>query len=205
MKEPKCRLCGQRHSMSAGCSNSAAVVAEQIQLDDSVEATATELLISTNATRDDLVRIGQALMRVETGMQWWIGDWWNEVERKHGDGKAICAEAGINYQTARQCGWVSRQMFLRKNNLSFGHHNIVAALEPDLQRSWLDTAEAEGWSIAKLADTIKNHRGLPPDEEPEALPAISEVVREKVDAGVDPVEAIQEATNEQGGLPSPAA
>ena len=54
----------------------------------------------------------------------------------------------LNYQTLRNYTWVARRFDLsrRRDNLSFGHHAEVAALDPPEQEFWLRKAEKYGWS-----------------------------------------------------------
>jgi N6-adenosine-specific RNA methylase IME4 len=106
-------------------------------------------------TMDEWIECGRVLDKVETGAAWWRGDWWNA----HGYGeKAFVAEdAGTSYQRFANCGWVCKRFEFsrRRENLTFYHHEVVAALPHRQQDKWLDQAEIKGWSGNKLHFVIR--------------------------------------------------
>ena len=66
------------------------------------------VLVATDAWPEDLAGMARALStlgRIETGKQWWIGDWWNAG--KWGQRPEILDQWDINYNTAKQCGVVA--------------------------------------------------------------------------------------------------
>ncbi len=114
--------------------------------------TNTGLQLPEHFTEEEFFAAGKFLSRVEQGMQWAIGDWYNAIP--WGDKEAACDKAGLNYQTAKQYGFVCQkfQMLTRVNNLSFKHHRMLAieALDEERRASLLAEAEANNWTSARL-------------------------------------------------------
>jgi hypothetical protein len=110
-----------------------------------VTATDCSLTIPENMREADWVQLGHAIAHEHDKATWWLGDWWVFGERRrYGERKAIAdAWDGPDYQTCRNAGWVARafEPSRRRDNLKFGHHEVVAALPPDDQDRLLDFAE----------------------------------------------------------------
>ena len=113
--------------------------------------------------RADWERLGQLLFRFDRSMQWLIGDWLLQGEdNKWGKHEEIAAELGLQVKTLYDYRYVARHVdfSVRTELLSFGHHKLVAQLEPSLQRRWLKRAaagdldaasgEPRPWSISRL-------------------------------------------------------
>ncbi len=110
--------------------------------------------------RADWERLGQLLFRFDRSMQWLIGDWLLQGEdNKWGKHEEIAAELGLQVKTLYDYRYVARHVdfSVRTELLSFGHHKLVAQLEPTLQRRWLTRAAAgdvagdsRPWSISRL-------------------------------------------------------
>jgi hypothetical protein len=60
----------------------------------------------------------------------------------------------------------------RRTALSFTHHQLVAAMEPDEQEEWLDRAEANRWSVEEFRGALR---------EPDALPTRRDRSRARVE------------------------
>ena len=114
--------------------------------------TNTGLQLPEHFTEDEFFEAGRFLSRVEQGMQWAIGDWYNAIP--WGDKKAACENAGLNFHAARQCGQVASvfQIDARASYLSYTHHRGVASNEitTDQRTTLLDQAATNGWSVARL-------------------------------------------------------
>lgn len=98
---------------------------------------------------------------VQGSIHWWLGDAVNYGERKYGETYAQAVEVtGFDDGTLRNDAWVANRIELsrRHDNLSFGHHQEVAALEPDQQDYWLNYAEAERKSQKELRYAIRMAR-----------------------------------------------
>ena len=110
--------------------------------------------------RADWERLGQLLFRFDRSMQWLIGDWLLQGEdNKWGKHEEIAAELGLQVRTLYDYRYVARHVdfSVRTEKLSFGHHKLVAQLEPALQGRWLSRAAAgdvagdsRPWSISRL-------------------------------------------------------
>lgn len=116
-----------------------------------------------SSQRADWERLGQLLFRFDRSMQWLIGDWLLQGEDKRwGQHEDIAAELGLQVKTLYDYRYVARQVdfSVRTEKLSFGHHKLVAQLEPSRQRHWLQraasgdfdsaTGESRSWSISRL-------------------------------------------------------
>ncbi len=111
--------------------------------------------------------IGKTLKLIGGSIQFWLGDWLNHGELVYGEMYAQALETtDYEYQTLKDAKWVAGkiELSLRNDNLTFNHHKEVAKLSPEQQEHWLDTAEAEGWSVRELRKAIQdsNRQGSPP-------------------------------------------
>jgi N6-adenosine-specific RNA methylase IME4 len=96
---------------------------------------------------------GRLLGRIGRACQWWIGDWLNYGERRYGEKYSQGVEAtGLEYQTLANFAWVARRVepSRRREDLSWGHHAEIAALEPGEQDRLLEQAVAEELSVREL-------------------------------------------------------
>ena len=115
--------------------------------------TNTGLQLPEHFTEDEFFAAGQFLSRVEQGMQWAIGDWYNAIP--WGDKEAACERAGLNYRTAITYGGIAAkfQMSMRIDNCPFFHYQKLAvdALTPDQRTALLEQSAKNGWSAVRLA------------------------------------------------------
>lgn len=124
--------------------------------------TPTSWTLPQNLSREDWIKCGKALREIESGHQWWTGDWWAFSEdRKWGEGEQIAEAAGVAYQYARDCGSVSRAFKLssRDDNLTFSHHRYAMAVEgAKARQTWLRRAlkgtDGKSWSAQQLRAEI---------------------------------------------------
>jgi len=105
------------------------------------------------------VAVGRRLGGISRSSQWWLGDWlrygtakWGEkyVEASRITGYDVRSLA--NMATLAACFEISR----RRDNLSWSHHAVVAALHPAEQDRWLDMAAAERLSVADLRIELRS-------------------------------------------------
>lgn len=111
------------------------------------------LVADDDAAFDEWETLGGILHRLEGSIQWLIGDWLNYGARQWGDKYQSVADAiGYDEKTLRNYSWVARNidLSLRKDKLSFGHHNLIAGKSEEEQAYWLNRAVDEKLSIAKL-------------------------------------------------------
>lgn len=123
--------------------------------------TATSLQLPADTTEAEWDEIGRALGSVQGAIQWWIADLVLSGQGEYGVMYERAMETtGLAYKTLRNLVSVAGRFELsrRRDNLSFGHHALVAALSHDEQERWLDHAAAEGLSVEKLRKAM---RGTP--------------------------------------------
>ena len=121
-----------------------------------------------NMSYQEWESLGQALQTMSGSINWWIGDWLNEGERRYGEMYAQAIEVtGWDYKRLAQVKWVasSVEFSLRKENLSWSKHVEVAKLPPEKQQHWLSRAVNEDMSTRQLREAIRA------SEQPQALPA----------------------------------
>jgi hypothetical protein len=117
--------------------------------------TAVGLVMPDDATDEELIEIGQMLRGMESSIQWLLGDWLNRAERVWGQVYDDVPE--YSYGTLRTYASVARsvQLSIRIDKLSFAHHQLVAALEPEQQREWLRYAAENGLSVAQMRNAMR--------------------------------------------------
>ena len=123
-------------------------------------------------------KLGRLIFRLDGAMQWLIGDWLLQGERNNwGKHEQIADALGYDVKTLYDYRYVARHVpyDMRHEDLTFGHHKLVAGLDSEVQQIWLDRA-AQGeidarsgarrpWSISRLR---REMRDLPaPDTETE--------------------------------------
>lgn len=141
----------------------------QLELFRAASVTDTSLVVHEDVSYDDWLEIGDALARIGRAHQWWIGDWLRYGERQWGEkyDEAI-ARTGLDYDTLTNYSWVSGsvQSSLRREQLSWSHHQVVSALDADDQDKWLSDADTNGWTVRELKQRIRSRQ----EPDPPALP-----------------------------------
>ena len=133
-----------------------------LALPGDVALSANALTIAQPLDYESWERCGAVLSRMHGATQWWIGDWLNFGEHAYGE---RYAQAVDEKQAAlwAHFSWVARSVSpcLRKQLLSYHHHEVIAKLEPADQAQWLDKAIAEQWTVREFRAAL---RGVnPPD------------------------------------------
>lgn len=101
----------------------------------------------------DWLATGRRLGAIGRCSQWWIGDWVRYGTAKWGEKYAEAARVtGYDIASLRNMAWVASRfdLSLRREELTWSHHVLLAPLEPDEQRRWLQRAIEERWSVADL-------------------------------------------------------
>jgi hypothetical protein len=96
---------------------------------------------------------GRRLGAIGRCSQWWIGDWIRYGTAKWGEKYAEAARVtGYDVASLRNMAWVASRfnLSLRSDRLTWSHHVLLAPLEPDEQRHWLQRAAEERLSVADL-------------------------------------------------------
>lgn len=115
--------------------------------------------LPANATYEDWEAHGEMLFEMNQKVGFLAGDWALSGEGKFGEmASQALDERKIDYKTLANYKWVASQIPIsrRREDLPFGHHEAVAALEPDKQDELLDLASKEGWSRAQLRKVVRS-------------------------------------------------
>ncbi len=94
-------------------------------------------------------------------IQWVLGDWLNYGEKQFGEKYAqAVAETELDAQTLRNYAWVCHKVAPenRDHRLSFSHHAEVAPLAAEDQKSMLNAAYENGWTVRLLRQQVTNLR-----------------------------------------------
>jgi hypothetical protein len=132
--------------------------------------TRTSLEISESVPFEEWLQFGQQLAVWERTFQFWVGDFLNYGSRRYGEKYAQAVDAQ-QAATWMNYAWVARSVetSLRKESLSYKHHEAVAPLEPSQQKEWLELAEKEELSVSDLRRRLK-----PPADGKELCPVCRE-------------------------------
>jgi N6-adenosine-specific RNA methylase IME4 len=120
--------------------------------------TATSWTPPKDMTLEQWLALGKRLVSAEKNVQWVLGAWWiYGCKREYGDGRALAEQVGIDYGTIFNYASVVRafEISRRRENLSFGHHQAVAALPASQQDQWLKRAERDDLSVARLRQALR--------------------------------------------------
>jgi hypothetical protein len=96
---------------------------------------------------------GHRLGAIGRGSQWWIGDWLLFGTSQFGERYAAASKVtGYDIKSLRNMRYVSSRFdpSLRRDNLNWSHHALLAALGIDEQRYWLDRAATDRMSVDDL-------------------------------------------------------
>ena len=123
---------------------------------------------SMSLDKENWQHLGRVLFRFDKSIQWLIGDWLLYGENnKWGETQKIADEMGYEVKTLYDFKYVAQHVnfSVRTENLSFGHHKLVAKLDAQEQQFWLEkaaygdvneeTQTAESWSIGRLREEMK--------------------------------------------------
>lgn len=125
--------------------------------------TATSLqLFDRDLPWEDYERLGSFLGQMNRACAWWVGDLVLFGEQIYGEEfSQIEQSLGLAPQTIANRASVARHVppERRRAALPFGVHAEVAYLEPKERDQWLDRAEREGWTRAKLREEMRALRG----------------------------------------------
>lgn len=108
---------------------------------------------------------GRRLGAIGRCSQWWIGDWIRYGTSRWGERYAEAARVtGYDVASLRNMAWVASQfdLSLRSDKLTWSHHVLLAPLEPDEQKHWLDHALEERLSVADLRVELRAAQGAVP-------------------------------------------
>ena len=120
-----------------------------------------EVLDADRLGWEEDVAEGIRLREKQDGARWELGALAARVGTRYGDHtlKTYAAAISVGYSALRDYLQVSKRFVGHPTNLSWSHHQVVAAR--DDAEEWLDRAEAEGWSVARL----RRELALPEDDD----------------------------------------
>lgn len=96
---------------------------------------------------------GRRFGAVGRNIQWLLGDWIAYGNEKFGERYARASKiTGYDTQTLMNMVYVASRFPVsrRRENLTWSHHETLAALDPDQQDQWLDEAAEHRWSVSDL-------------------------------------------------------
>jgi hypothetical protein len=140
--------------------------------------TRTGLLIGESATPDEWKGIGLLLLKLEGAIQWLIGDWFVYGEQIWGRTYRETAEAlGYSIKSLYTFAYVAENVHfsIRMENLTFGHHALVAKLPPEEQYVCLQYAAENNLSIAAMRTAIKGEGSGAKDVIEQAQRSLSQI------------------------------
>jgi len=126
-----------------------------------VEFTPTAMIVTGPLEYSAWALIGRKLQFMHGAIHWWLGDWIKEGERRYGQTYAqAIQESPYTYGTLANDKFTAERVesSRRRENLSFSHHQEIAALEPDEQDFWLEQAESNAWTRQELRQAIRDAR-----------------------------------------------
>lgn len=144
---------------------------------EGVTLTPTAMRIAPGMPIEEWIQLGERLSTIGEGVMWWLGDWWAYGNHAYGDRAQAVAEGRLPWAfgTCRNAGYVARRFpeTSRQHDVSFTHHQEVAALPPAEQAELLEQAEAENLTVKNLRNRITERRRqrrveqiIDPDHEP---------------------------------------
>jgi hypothetical protein len=101
----------------------------------------------------DWLVAGRRLGVIGRGSQWWIGDWLVFGTSKFGERYLEASKVtGYDIKSLRNMRYVSSRFesSLRRDDLNWSHHALLAALDAKEQRYWLGRAAADRLSVEDL-------------------------------------------------------
>lgn len=123
------------------------------------------LTVISKPTYEEWEQLGQLLHALERGVQWLVGDWLNCGESYFGEMAAqVIDHEHWSEESVRNFAWVAAKVPKdnRRRDLSWSHHQAVAALPLDQQIVWLEKAatgdpgdpDTKTWSHGRLKQEL---------------------------------------------------
>lgn len=106
-----------------------------------------------NMTFAQWAEIGSKFQYVSGSLNWWLGDWLNEGEKRYGETYAQAIElTGSKIDSLYDYSYVASKVkfSLRNKNLSWTHHKYIAHLPEGEQCIWLAHADEHSLSSREL-------------------------------------------------------
>lgn len=124
---------------------------------------------------NDWQRAGEQLFVAESGVQWYIGDWWNEgQERFAAEYREALEQLAVRHKHVLELGRVARAFpprleskalnvspgsdtegVYRISEVSWSHHRVLAAVADEQERmAWLEDVLRQNWSKGQLEEEL---------------------------------------------------
>src|SRR5262245_40086881 len=104
----------------------------------------TQMVFERELSLGEWEQLGEQLRMIGEGVQWWVGDWLAYGEHAYGE-KYQKAARVMHHSIQRMANWTwvagKFETSRRRENLTYSHHELVAALPPKQQDYWLNVAE----------------------------------------------------------------
>jgi hypothetical protein len=107
----------------------------------------------------DWLAAGRRLGVIGRASQWWIGDWLVYGASKFGERYLEASKVtGYDIKSLRNMRYVSSRFepSLRRDDLNWSHHALLAALDAEEQRYWLGRAAADRLSVEDLRCELRS-------------------------------------------------
>lgn len=133
----------------------------------------TGAIFDPQMSYEDWEKTGQTLRLGRETLKFVLGDWINFGEANYGERYAQAIDAtDFDYDYLRNIAYVCRrvELSLRRDNLTFGHHQVVAPLDSEEQEYYLAMAEEEGLTRKELRERIQKDKADPEDPLPPVDP-----------------------------------
>jgi hypothetical protein len=164
------------------------------QYKDFVTVKSTGLDIKHGMPIESWLEIGLKLKRINSGIQFWLGDWLKYGEANYGDMYTQALdETDYTNGSLRNIVYVCNQieMSRRRDNVSFSAHAEVASLEPELQDKALDGIQENNLSFRDARSFVKKIKRQALAIEPElTLPNIHNIDFRKLELADESVDCI---------------
>lgn len=158
-----------------------AVAIPELSVEQYFKATPLGVVALCDVPYEIWAAYGQGMQRIHGSMPFILGDWLNYGERVYGETYMQAVEAtGMKAQTLMNYKWVASRVpiSLRRENLTWTHHSLVARLPLEEQSLWLDAASKEDWPTAELRSRIKKATGETRTEWQEMVDKLSAMVEQ---------------------------
>ena len=111
-------------------------------------------------SEEDWVEFGRRIYAAQRRSVWILIDWLKFGAGKWGDRYTTLAiQTGYSEGSLSNMLSVERRLSVRKEGLDFGHHASVAVLPPAKQRSVLDKAAKENWTVQQTRKHVATVKG----------------------------------------------
>lgn len=146
-----------------------------LALEESGALTRTSLILPEGVGTDEILSIGRMFGGIKHTSSFVLGDLFLYAQANHGDDFMVNVQeaTGLAHQSCENMLSICRRVRppVRREELAFHTHAVVAPLLPDEQQHWLGQAAENQWTRQQLRDAIYGPKVLPPAV-PQNLPEI---------------------------------